>query len=305
MSNEPQAIFDSHTHLFSPSIIARVSRLEGLAASLRLNIYEAGRRSDKATLKDELRSAGVQACLLLPTAPVDAVRKINDQFLQFVEGEESLCTAGTIHPSYPAIDEELARLSRGGIRAIKLSSFSQRIDLESGETFRMFEKIRAHNVDGKSRFFVILDTFYQADLYFGTARRFLTTPERLGRLVTDFPEINFVGAHMGGLAAPFREIESHLPPRRNLYLDTSNASHVLSRLEFLRLLDLHGPERILFGTDWPWFGHRDEVPRIQGLLHEAGFSSNDASKVFGENIRRLLDIRPKGIFNAASRHELN
>jgi hypothetical protein len=93
---------------------------------------------------------------------------------------------------------------------------------------------------------------------------------------------------MGGLSAPYREIEEHLAPQNNLYLDTSNAAHVLSRKEFLRLLTRHGPERILFGSDWPWFGHEEEVTRIQGLLEEAGFSHQDRSKVFSGNVSRLL-----------------
>ncbi len=95
---------------------------------------------------------------------------------------------------------------------------------------------------------------------------------------------------MGGLAAPYYEIKECLAPRSNLYLDTSNASQVLSRPEFLRLLDLHGPDRILFGTDWPWFGFEEEVTRIQGLLQEAGFTSQERSRIFSGNICRLLGI---------------
>jgi predicted TIM-barrel fold metal-dependent hydrolase len=216
------------------------------------------------------------------------VHKVNDQFLKIVEGEKDLFTAGTLHPFYPSVSEELESLSSRGIRAIKFSSFSQRFDLESRETFGMFEKIRAHNIDGKPPFFVVFDTFCQADAYFGTPREYLTTPEKLGRLVAAFPEIDFIAAHMGGLAGSFRDIEMHLPPQKNLYLDTSNASHVLSRHEFVQLLELHGPDRVLFGTDWPWFGHREEVPRIVELLQEAGFSSGDESAVLSGNICRLL-----------------
>jgi predicted TIM-barrel fold metal-dependent hydrolase len=284
------AIFDSHTHLFSPAVIARVSNLRGLAASLRLNIDGANGRTDKFALNREAEAAGIHSCLLLPTAPVDGVRKINDMFLETVEKEKHLFTAGTLHPSAPRMDEELERLSRRGVRALKLCSFSQGIDLEAEETFRLFDQICSHNSSGKPRFFVILDTFYKADFYFGTPKKHVTTPERLSRIVSAFPEIDFVAAHMGGLAAPVQEIEEHLPPRDNLYLETSNASHLLSEGEFVRLLTLHGPERILFGTDWPWFLHISEVPRIQGLLRKAGYSVQDQSKVFSVKIRRLMGI---------------
>lgn len=110
----------------------------------------------------------------------------------------------------------------------------------------------------------------------------------IGHLVKSYPEIDFVGAHMGGLAAPFGEIDKHLGPQNNLYLETSNAAHVLSRKEFLRLLDRHGPEHIIFEMDWPWFGHAEEIALIQGLLNEAGFSPQEQTLVFSGNISRLL-----------------
>jgi len=51
-----------------------------------------------------------------------------------------------MHPAIPSVDEELERLRSQGIRALKISTFSQRFDLESGETIRLFEKIRAKNL---------------------------------------------------------------------------------------------------------------------------------------------------------------
>jgi predicted TIM-barrel fold metal-dependent hydrolase len=92
---------------------------------------------------------------------------------------------------------------------------------------------------------------------------------------------------MGGLAAPFEEMTSHLTPRPNLYLGTSNAAHTLSDSEFVKLLEMHGPGRILFGTDWPWFGHKEEIRRISERLDRAGFSEEDKEKVFCGNICKL------------------
>jgi predicted TIM-barrel fold metal-dependent hydrolase len=211
-------------------------------------------------------------------------------FVKTVEGEDSLFTAGTLHPSSPGTDEELEWLGNQGVRAIKLCSFSQGFDLEAAETLQLFNKIRRRNLAGKPRFFIVLDTLYTADIYFGSPKRYLTTPQKLARVASAFPEIDFIGAHMGGLAAPFPEIEEHLVPGDNLYLDTSNAYKSLSREEFLRLILRHGPNRILFGTDWPWFRHAEEVACIGALLQNAGFSADEQSKVFSGNIRRLMAL---------------
>ena len=123
----------------------------------------------------------------------------------------------------------------------------------TGQSKVLFELIKEFNTRGEHAFFVVLDTFYKADEHFGSPGEHVTTPERLGRLVAAFPEIDFVAAHMGGLTAPFEEACEHLTPRDNLFLETSNAAHTLKRDEFVQLLKTHGPGHILFGTDWPWF----------------------------------------------------
>jgi predicted TIM-barrel fold metal-dependent hydrolase len=288
-------IFDCHAHLYSPSVIGSVSRRDGLAAALGLNMEGALNRTDKPALKQEFTDAGIQACLLLPIAPANGVHTVNELFVKTVEGEDRLFTAGTLHPSSPGMSAELEWLGNQGVRAIKLCSFSQGFDLEAGETLQLFEKIRRHNRAGKTRFFVVLDTFYAADVYFGSPRQYITTPVKLARLTAAFPEIDFVGAHMGGLTAPFPEIEEYLVPANNLYLDTSNASKSLSREEFLRMIFRHGPDRLMFGTDWPWFSHAKEAAFIGELLRDAGLSPEEQSKVFSGNICRLMDLNPKSI----------
>jgi uncharacterized protein len=284
------AVIDCHAHIYPQAVIDNVLSIDGLAEFLHLDVNAVAGRTDHAALKCEADAAGVHACLLLPVAPARRVRETNDQFLRIAAESAGFFTAGAMHPFLPGIDEELEKLSSHGVRALKLSSFSQKFDLESQEAVRLFEKIQKNNLTRKQRFFVILDTFYRADHFFQASKNFLTTPKKLARLAERFPEIDFVAAHMGGLAAPFHEIEQCLAPRNNLYLDTSNAAHMLSRDEFIRLITLHGAERILFGTDWPWFSHKEEAAFIRALLKEAKFSPQEQSHVFSGNISRLLAI---------------
>lgn len=283
-------IIDCHCHLYSPSIIASVSRREGLSTVLGMNMEQVFSGFDKSVLIEESQASGVGTCLLLPIAPAHGVHTVNRQFAAIAEKEPALIAAATLHPAAAGIQEEIDWLSAAGIRVIKLSSFTQQFDLEAEETIRLFEGIRNHNVTGKPKLAVLLDTFYKADAYFGSSKAFLTTPQRLGRLVSIFPEIDFIAAHMGGLIAPFEEIQTYLSPMNNLYLDTSNATHTLAKENFLQLLQRHGPDRILFGTDWPWFRQADEIEIIARLLEDAGFNTEAQSKIFGGNAARLLGL---------------
>lgn len=283
-------IIDSHAHIFPKAVIENVSAKPDLAKELDLQIERAQKRLSVADLTRDAGGAGVEVSLLLPTATRDNVEKVNRAFQELTQVDKSILTAGTLHPLYPDNAKELERFRSLDIRAIKFCSFSQGFDLGASGTRDLFDLIQHHNQRDSFRFFVVLDTFFKADRYFGTPKAYLTTPERLGRLAKDFPDIDFVGAHMGGLAAPFDEVLAHLPAGDNLYLGTSNAAHTLTEEEFVILLKRHGPERVLFGTDWPWFDQREEMERIDRLLDAAEFNAGEKARVFGGNAVRLLGM---------------
>ncbi len=283
-------IFDSHLHLFGKLIIENVAAKEEMCLQLHLNTRGAEGRRDAEGLEDSMNAAGVAAGLALPTAGSATVARVNSQFLEKVAERDFLYTAGTLHPDYPDNRGELKRLKSHGVWAIKLCSFSQGFVLDGPRALVMFDQIQTFNRTSDHRFFVVLDTLYTAPRYFGADPAYTTTPKKLVALAQNFPDIPFIGAHMGSLDAPFEEIESCLLPCGNLYLDTSNAAHTLTEEQFITLLKRFGPKRILFGTDWPWFLHPDEVPRIDYLADKAGFGKEEKAAMFYDNAAELLQL---------------
>ncbi len=283
-------IIDAHVHLFTPKIITNVSAKSEMVAKLHLQTDEATKRIGTEALGTALGRAGIHTALMLPTAGADSVSEVNSVAMATAADCDFLNTAGTLHPEGKDLPAELTTLHASGIRAIKLCSFSQGFMLDAPATMAMLAQIETFNRNQSHHFFVVLDTFYKAATYFGTDPRYTTDPTGINRLVRTFPGIKFVGAHMGGLTAPFEDIVRCLPSADNLYLDTSNAAHTLKEAEFIQLLQIHGPERIIFGTDWPWFDPGKEVSLIDGLLDRADYTVNDKKKVFGGNIAELLTI---------------
>jgi predicted TIM-barrel fold metal-dependent hydrolase len=288
MPGKKKLIIDSHVHLFSPKVIENVSQKTRMVERLHLRVEGADERITIDKLKQTMYQAQIDTCLLLPTAGKDGVAKTNDRYWKITRETTGVLTAGTLHPGYPDNPHEIERFKDRGIKGIKFSSFSQGFALDAPETFELFHRLHQENQHQNHRFFVVLDTFYEAHQYFGTSPRYTTTPELLGHLVKQYPAIPFIAAHMGGLTAPFEDICNYLPPAPNLFLDTSNAAHTLSKQEFIHLLKSHGAEHVIFGTDWPWFDPVSEIALITGYLEEAGFSMKDKDAVFGGNIARLL-----------------
>lgn len=281
-------IIDAHCHLFSPGVIDSVERHREPLGALHLDFGQVRRRLTTTSLLASASAGGVETCVVLHTADRDRIPEANQRALKLHLGPTALHALGTAHPGLPDLEMELNTLARAGTRGLKFSSFSQAIDFSSGDTFELLELAESiWHATGMTPT-VVLDTFVRADKVFGTESRFITRPATLSRLTTRFPGINFIGAHMGGLAADFDELLHDLPPANNLFLDTSNAAHTLSAAEFTTMLKRHGAGHILFGTDWPWFGHREEIPIILRLLDKAGFGEDEVRKTFRENARTLI-----------------
>lgn len=283
-------IFDAHTHLFHPRVIENVSRKNRMVQRLGLQTDGAEDRTTRESLEDDLERNNIVGGLVLPTALAHEVREVNDSAYEQVKNSPTLHTAGTLHPGAEDLPGSLDDFERRGIRAIKFCSFSQRFSLADPKTFEMLELIQERNGDSGAGFFLIFDTLMPADQYFGSDPAHNTTPALLSELVRNFPDISFTGAHMGGLLAPFQTIKTELKPAKNLFLDTSNGAHVLDENQYIELIRHHGPEHIIFGTDWPWFTHQEEIRLQHGLFDKAGFSKEDKALIFAGNIMRMLSL---------------
>jgi len=283
-------IFDSHVHIFNPGIIENVVHRTDLIRELSLEVKNIESRLNPSSLIEQMREANVVGALMLPTSDVNKVAEVNRSFIKTASEFPGLYTAGTLHPDYANIESELSYLHRNAVHVIKLCSFSQKFSLIDPKTIKMFDRIQSFNETAKVPFSVVLDTLTLADQYFGTDPDHTTTPQVLMELVRFFPEIKFIGAHMGGLGAPFKVLSRCIEPAPNLYLDTSNAAHTLSKDQFLQMLRRHDAGHILFGTDWPWFIHKSEIGLIDGYMETAGFTMSEKQAVFSDNIMNIIGI---------------
>lgn len=128
-------------------------------------------------------------------------------------------------------------------------------------------------------------------------------PVYMDKAASDFPQVNFIAAHMGfGWHTEAISIASAKP---NIYLDFAGWQQEAARnpggfLSVLRMaLDRLGKDRILFGSDWPffrrvlpqdkWVALVKELPR-RGQELGTCFTEEEVAAVTGENARRLFGL---------------
>jgi uncharacterized protein len=283
-------ILDSHCHLFTAAIMEHMAAMPAMLEELQLDVDSALPRLPASALQASAVRHDVHACVLLPTAAPHRVRRMNEVYADAAGRHGRLMTLGTLHPDMEALGGEIRSLLRDDCRGIKLSSFSQRFDPTGPAALDLLAALATEGSARGVRPVVVLDTYTRAHVHFDAEPDHITTPGKLMELVRGFPGLTFVGAHMGGLAAAPEELLATVRPEPNLYLDTSNAGHVLPLEAFVELVRAHGPERILFGTDWPWFAHDLEVPFIRRLLAVAGLDAGQRAAVMGGNALDLWGL---------------
>ena len=119
-------------------------------------------------------------------------------------------------------------------------------------------------------------------------------PFRIDALANKYPNIPVVLAHGGG--RPFcREVLAVMQANENTYLDLT---HVLDRkyawhipLDDLQaFFDQIGPERIIYGTDYPWY-RPDDLARDLEVLKSLGVDRSALDMLMGGTFLKLLTER--------------
>jgi hypothetical protein len=109
-------------------------------------------------------------------------------------------------------------------------------------------------------------------------------------VLRNFPSLTLVFAHMAhGYLDETLEIMQTYP---NVYFDSSAViegtmpSHMLLDEEAVAMLRRVGCQRVLFGSDWPWFHPIKDIHRINSLP----LSAEEKRLIFYENAQRVLRL---------------
>ena len=135
-------------------------------------------------------------------------------------------------------------------------------------------------------------------MHMGDPRFDYSHPDRLYRVLTDFPTLTVVGAHMGGWANWDYACE-RLSDFQNLFVDTSSSMatpakeygiepHVtsLSPAHTAALIRKWGAEKVLFGSDYPMWSQEEDLR----VFFEMGLTETEKRVILSENAKRVFHI---------------
>jgi len=264
-------IIDFHTHIF-PDKIAEKTILN--LANLSGNIPYAN--GSESGLIEQIEKAKIDLAVALPvlTAPqqFDSVNR----FAKEINNKEGkiLSFAG-IHPLCEEIDKKMLFIKEQGFLGVKIHPQYQNTYIDSIG----YEKILscAKELD------LIVVTHAGVDEGFKD-EPILCPPEGILSLQKKVNHNKFVLAHYGANRT-WEEVLEKLCGE-NFYFDTAYILNLISKELFLKILEKHGADKILFATDSPWREISQEVTNLKAFVEDEEIQD----KILYKNAKKLLNI---------------
>lgn len=140
----------------------------------------------------------------------------------------------------------------------------------------------------------VLDPGYEPLWQFAAERRAIVlshtwtgsrycSPDHFAPLAHDYPDITFILGHSGGAPGGYRQAIQVAREHPNVYLDLCRST--MSPAWVMRIIEGAGVERVLWGSDFPFFDPTYPLGRLACI---ATLDDRAKRQVFGGNMARLL-----------------
>lgn len=286
MTTERHLVIDAHVHIFPPEIISRKESYLGRDRWFR-ELYGSpkARMATWPQVLESMDRSGVDLSVVFGFAWADPVlcRDHNDYVIEAMRGAGGrLLGLAVVQPKDPAAPGELERCFREGLTGVGelypdgqgFEPATDRCLLDIAEVLRVWDAVMlihasepvGHTYPGKGQ----------------------TTPDKLYRMVLRIPDVRIVLAHWGGGLAFYELMPEVKEALRNVFYDTAASTYLYSFDVFRRAIDIVGPHKVLFGTDYPLLDQSKFLQRVRSL----GLSAQELVSVLGDNavkvFRRVL-----------------
>lgn len=263
-------IIDFHTHCFPDKIAAKA--LEQLR--LRSGITRPFHDGSVNGLISLQKKDGVDYSVVLNIATNPHQQtKVNDFAISLKE-VDGVIPFGSVHPDSPDALSELERLRENGIKGVKLHPDYQNFFANEKRMLPIYEKL------GELGFITLFHCGYDI----GYPEPVHCTAKALAEILPAFGGAPVVAAHFGGIWS-MPDTKKYLAGK-NVYLDTAYCYGTVTPRYAKEIIDIHGADKILFGSDAPWNEPSQDIELIKCF----GLNGAEEKAVLGENAQKLLGL---------------
>ena len=264
-------IIDSHCHIYPEKIAAKaVESVERFYDGLPREPWD----GTAAELVRSGGAAGISRYVVfsVATSPKQ-VSSINRFIARSVQESGGCMTGlGAMHLESGDFDRDLDEIMALGLKGVKLHPDIQRFDADDPLAMAIYGRCAERGLP--------------VCIHAGDRRYGYSNPDRLARVLEAFPALTLVCAHLGGWSL-WEEAARRLSPYPNALVDCSSSLYWLPPDAARRVIRLWGADRVLFGTDYPFWPQDREISDLLGL----GLEEEEYRRIFWDNAARLYGIR--------------
>jgi hypothetical protein len=266
-------ILDAHCHVWPDALAAR------LVAARPAGMDAVGDGTVNGLVRT-MDDAGIDlACALAVANEARHVQRTNE----FIGGidRDRLIPCGTVHAGL-SVEENMRSLQDNGIRGVKFHPNFQGLSLDDPAVHEIFAALAEAGIP------VLAHVGHGSD----DAAHERGSTRHLAAVMDAVPTLCLVAFHFGGYHDLDTAVDTTVGDRR-VYVETSWPPHVgaLGAERVRSLIDAHGADRVVFGSDWPMAAPGAEVAFIRSL----GLAPEDERAVLATNLAALLGVGdPKG-----------
>lgn len=261
-------LIDFHTHCFPDKLAERtIKQLSYVSGGIK---YYNNATVDG--LKKSMAEADVNTSVVLNIATNEHQMKSVNDFAASINNGRDIVAFGSVFPYAADAVEELERIKSMGLKGVKFHPEYQGFYVDDEIMKPIYKKISQLG----------LITVFHAGHDNGFLPPFHCMPQNLLNALK-WIDTPVVAAHWGGLGCS-EEVTKRLCGT-DIYFDTSFGYSQISRAAAVQIIEKHGIEKILFGTDSPW--HTVSLEML--LLNTLELSESEMEAVCYKNAQHLLN----------------
>ena len=277
-------IVDAHCHILPPSFAERRRELAARDATFATILSNpAARMADAQELLRAMSRDGVDHAVAMGMGwmDYDLAREANDYLIEAVADNPSRITGfASVNPAWgDAAVDEAQRCVAAGLRGIgELHPDNQGIDItDAVEMSPLMDFARSLDLP-----VLIHCSEPVGHQYPGKGN---TTPDKVLRLIENFPENTIICAHWGG-GLPFYGLMPEVGAAlRNVYFDSAASPFLYRPGIYPAVAEVIGADRILFASDYPLMPHSRPLSELAALslpdCHRRLILGGNAERLFG------------------------
>ena len=267
-------LIDFHVHTFPDAIAEKT--LAYLLGKMR-DTYKVNQKINyggtPALLLESMEKTGVDISATMPIATKPSQYASINKFAKEITCGK-IISFGTIHPQDTDIEYKVSELLDMGFKGIKLHPDYQDTNADSDEFIHLVKYATEKGM------YVTIHSGHDI----GIVAPFKSDLSRIRRMLDKVDDSFVILAHMGAFNQ-WDEVEKYIINSK-AYFDLSVISRFIDIDQYRRIIENHGPDRILFGSDMPWESPADTLK----FLKTSGISGEDFELITHKNAQRILGL---------------